>query len=166
MMLDVANVWMTGSGNQSEISSIRHHQVIADLVSPGWLYGSSRRVYTPHSADCFPAPDKWRSPCWLLTPCHSFLPCGSSGSGPAQAINHGDTSAQGLQCSYFLSWSRSWSTWGPGTGHRIGIGCKKCRFPFVCVPWAKLQFSSSVEIEVIHYLEAIYNWFKWDKKSF
>ena len=55
----------------------------------------------------FPSPpDKWRSPCWLLTPCHSFLPSGSSGSGPAQAINHGDKSAQRLlfnvQRSYFL----------------------------------------------------------------
>ena len=52
----------------------------------------------------FPSsPDKWRSPSWLLTPCHSFLPCGSSGSRPAQAINHGDKSAQRLLFSVHTS---------------------------------------------------------------
>ena len=122
----------------------------------------------------FPSsPDKWRSPSWLLTPCHSFLPCGSSGSGPAQAINHGDKSAQRLLFSVHTSchpmkWSRGWSTWVTEVWmkHGLGLGNKKCRFLCVCIPWAKVQFSSSVEIEVIHYLEAIYNWFKWDKKSF
>ena len=34
LRMDVANVWMTGSGNKSEISSIKHRQVIADSVSP------------------------------------------------------------------------------------------------------------------------------------
>ena len=86
--MDVANVWMTGSGNKAEISSIKHRQVIADSVSP-------QHRQDPDFMDRQVRLCCWLFPslCWqvkvALTPCHSFPPW-LEVAGHGQAIYHGD----------------------------------------------------------------------------